>query len=205
MKQTIDIQDYEYLINSHMRRMRAFCHSALDAEDFMQVGRMAIARAWQSFDETRGVKFSTYANYWVKQHMYQLSAEMGFPVRYPTESFRRLVKANGRVPFGSSLDFTPDDYSESRKERLPAHEQVTQDEEMRLAAMARAANDVCSGILTEREFSIVRLVASGETLTEAGRRHGISRERARQLYDRSMQRLRESPRLAELAEYLEAS
>lgn len=202
-----DPTPYEKIIQAHLKKLRSFCKDALDEDDMMQVGRMALVRAHELYDANRGVKYETYANYWVRQALWKEVADMGYPVRYPPSSYHKLRAANGgRVPFGLSLDKELDGESgQSFVDMLVDPNALPVDQEAMLAAMVDMADEIVRSVCNDRESDIVVKCAQGESLSSAGRRHGISRERARQLYERSIDRVRKSPRLSELAEFLEAS
>ena len=88
------------------RRIRAGDHDALDAlvranlrfvvmvakryrdqglalEDLINEGNLGLLRAAERFDETKGVKFISYAVWWIRQAMLQALAEQGRMVRVP--------------------------------------------------------------------------------------------------------------------------
>ncbi len=205
---TFDPRPYEKMLHVYIRRLRSALNGGLAEEDLMQVGRMALYHAHQRFDPERGVKFETYAGHWVRQRLYQAVAEQSFPVRYPSTSYRRLRSANGRVEHGVSLDAErggENGRSYTMGEQLVNADGMLQDEEAMLAAMEELTRDLVTSVCNDREADIFIQCGQGEALASAARRHGISRERARQLYERSLERVRKSPRLHELAEFLEAS
>jgi RNA polymerase primary sigma factor len=202
---TFDTTPHEHLIKVQIRRLKIFLRGALSYDDLMQTGRIALIHAHQKFDPSKGVKFETYANYWVKQRLYKECAECGYPVRYPPNSWRNLKIKHGKRPgFGGSLDSPAAEDGDSRKDLLPDRNRVLVDEAARDAQIQADADAVMAEVLNEREAEVVRCVSRGDTLVATGERIGVSRERVRQLYARSIQRVRTSPRVAELAHYLEA-
>ncbi len=201
---TFDTTPHEHLIRAHIKKFRAYCHGALGRDDLMQVGRLAILHAHAKFDPSRGVKFDTYANYWVKQSLYRACSECGYPVRYPSNYWAEYKQKHGKRPgWAKSLDVPAGEDGDSRKDLIHDRARLVVDDEARLRQLAADEDALLADVLSEREADIVKGVFRGDTLVKSGERHAISRERARQLFDRSMRRVKESPRVAELECYLE--
>jgi RNA polymerase sigma factor (sigma-70 family) len=80
----------------------------MDEEDLVQEGYIGLLRAAKRFDPDRGIRFSTYARWWVRAQMTRAIDHTGRPVRLPgcaVEQTRNLRKAIKRfeaagVPFG---------------------------------------------------------------------------------------------------------
>jgi RNA polymerase primary sigma factor len=62
---------------------RQFANRGVDATDLIQEGSIGLIKASRRFDETRGVRFSTYAAWWIRQGMGRAIAEQGRTVRLP--------------------------------------------------------------------------------------------------------------------------
>jgi RNA polymerase nonessential primary-like sigma factor len=80
----------------------------MDEEDLVQEGYIGLLRAAKRFDPDRGIRFSTYARWWVRAQMTRAIDHTGRPVRLPgcaVEQTRNLRKAMKRfeaagMPFG---------------------------------------------------------------------------------------------------------
>ena len=80
----------------------------MDEEDLVQEGYIGLLRAAKRFDPDRGIRFSTYARWWVRAQMTRAIDHTGRPVRLPgcaVEQTRNLRKAMKRfeaagVPYG---------------------------------------------------------------------------------------------------------
>lgn len=80
----------------------------MDEEDLVQEGYIGLLRAAKRFDPDRGIRFSTYARWWVRAQMTRAIDHTGRPVRLPgcaVEQTRNLRKAIKRfeaagMPFG---------------------------------------------------------------------------------------------------------
>jgi len=82
----------------------------MDEEDLVQEGYIGLLRAAKRFDPDRGIRFSTYARWWVRAQMTRAIDHTGRPVRLPgcaVEQTRNLRKARKRfeaagVPYAIS-------------------------------------------------------------------------------------------------------
>jgi RNA polymerase nonessential primary-like sigma factor len=82
----------------------------MDEEDLVQEGCIGLLRAAKRFDPDRGIRFSTYARWWVRAQMTRAIDHTGRPVRLPgcaVEQTRNLRKARKRfedagVPYSIS-------------------------------------------------------------------------------------------------------
>ena len=71
----------------------------MDEEDLVQEGYIGLLRAAKRFDPNRGIRFSTYARWWVRAQMTRAIDHTGRPVRLPgcaVEQTRNLRKAMKR-------------------------------------------------------------------------------------------------------------
>jgi RNA polymerase primary sigma factor len=66
--------------------------SPLPFEDLVAEGNVGLLEALERFDTSRGVKFITYAVWWVRQAMVQAIQEKGRTVRLPAHQFSRFRK-----------------------------------------------------------------------------------------------------------------
>jgi RNA polymerase primary sigma factor len=92
---------------------RHFNNRGLDPSDLIQEGSIGLIKAARRFDETRGVRFSTYAAWWIRQGMSRALAEQGRTIRLPThvtgtlreiaQTSHDLVRRLGRTPASTEI------------------------------------------------------------------------------------------------------
>jgi RNA polymerase sigma factor (sigma-70 family) len=93
------------MIESNLRLVvsiaRRFSATGLPLSDLVQEGNLGLLRAVERFDWRRGVKFSTYATWWVKQAITRGAADRGArAIRLPVhvhEQVGRLRRAQARL------------------------------------------------------------------------------------------------------------
>ena len=86
----------------------------MDEEDLVQEGYIGLLRAAKRFDPDRGIRFSTYARWWVRAQMTRAIDHTGRPVRLPgcaVEQTRNLRKAMKRFE-SVGVEYTVADLAE---------------------------------------------------------------------------------------------
>ncbi|MCC6553562.1 MAG: sigma-70 family RNA polymerase sigma factor [Polyangiaceae bacterium] len=91
------------LVESNLRLVLLFArrhvNQGLQLLDLVQEGNIGLMRAVDKFDHRRGIRFSTYAAFWVRQQMARAVAEQGKTIRVPVhmvESRQKLARARRR-------------------------------------------------------------------------------------------------------------
>ena len=62
---------------------KKYQHQGVPLSDLIDEGNLGLIRAAERFDEAKGVKFISYAVWWVRQSVVQAVAEYGHPMRVP--------------------------------------------------------------------------------------------------------------------------
>lgn len=192
-----DPRDRERLVAANLRFVvsvaRRYRHRGLPMEDLVAEGNVGLLRAAERYDADRGVRFVTYAAWWVRRSILAALARSrrqggrvggGPGSRRPRRhvSFEAAGRPGSRPP----AEVIADERSEHPDR--PVHR-----EELRRAVGAGLA------FLPEREARVLRLYYGLDGrpalgLAEVGRELGVSRERARQLKARGLEQLRRCPR-----------
>lgn len=79
-----------------VRLARAYDTGMLDLQDLIQEGNIGLMRAVERFDHRRGLRFSTYASWWIRHHLNRAVADKGRLVRVPVhtaDTYRRVKQA----------------------------------------------------------------------------------------------------------------
>lgn len=79
-----------------LRMARAYDNSLLDKADLVQEGNIGLMRAVERFDYRRGLRFSTYASWWIRHYLNRAIADKGRLIRVPVHTFethRRIRQA----------------------------------------------------------------------------------------------------------------
>tara|TARA_Y100000588_G_scaffold395324_1_gene523506 strand:- start:74763 stop:76202 length:1440 start_codon:yes stop_codon:yes gene_type:complete len=105
------------------------------------------------------------------------------------------------LPIGDDEDALLKDYIEDKKIPLPDYE-VGQD------FLKRDLNRILSNLLDEREYEVLALRygltnATPLTLEEVGKKLNVTRERVRQIENRAIKKLRNSPDAEKLSDYID--
>jgi RNA polymerase primary sigma factor len=143
------------LINSNLRLVvsiaRRYQGHGLSLLDLIQEGSLGLMRAVDKFDADRGLKFSTYATYWIRQSVGRAIADHGRTVRLPVHLGERLTRlARVRAKLTQEYDREPTT-EELASEMGLTQEQITRAEQaaMTPASLDEPHTDDGSGTLAE--------------------------------------------------------
>lgn len=82
-----DLEAREALVRANLRFVvtvaKKYQHRGLALADLINEGNIGLMRAAQKFDETRGIKFISYAVWWIRQAVLQAVAEQSRVIRVP--------------------------------------------------------------------------------------------------------------------------
>ena len=182
--------------------------------DLVSEGAMGLVRAVESFDHTRGLKFISYAVWWIKAYITRAINEQGSLIRLPANQHLRVRKALKDNALGTALS---DEIQElirlgerggSFDSPLKEGSKTTFSEVLADKKAERPdKNAEITGVegftrelldeLPNRESKVLKgLYGVGfeepQTLREVGESLDISHERVRQLRDQALRRLRKS-------------
>lgn len=198
--------------------------------DLINEGNLGLIHAAQKFDETKGVKFISYAVWWIRQAIHQCLADQSHSVRVPIGRAGALLRLGrraevlrqelGREPTQEELsagtDLTPEELSDTlplARRFLSLDAPMGEDGDGKLldhiadedGASPDDAIDLglvhsiekAMQTLLAREAEILKLYFGFDgkepmTLESIGAMMGVTRERARQIKERALMKLKKS-------------
>jgi len=182
------VEAFLYLIPANMGRYH------FQPEDLHQEGCLALYRAVDGFDPSRGLRFSTYAAHWMRQAAFSYMYDNGSTVRIPVY-MRKLMNriARGQEPGDVSpsaiatakrlLEQSTGCLSEAND---PADDAAGVEVNEALEILRERLN-----ALPERERRLVKQrFMQGRTLSSVSIEEGVSLERVRQIIQRAIPKLR---------------
>jgi RNA polymerase primary sigma factor len=180
-------------------------------EDLVNEGNIGLIRAAGRFDPDRGIRFVSYAVCWIRQAIMKAIRENGGLIRVPRSRLGELPRTTElrmqAMQQTLSLDSpvagteNPEPFGACLEDRsAPKPEEI-----LLGASLKDELGSVLEG-LSDREASILRhrfgLDGRRRTsLLEAGRKHGLSKERVRQIEKKAMRRIRASDSTWQLMAY----
>lgn len=195
-----------------------FDRHGMEFDDLVSAGNIGLIRAAEKFRPGKRCRFSTYATWWIRREMHRAIQEGKFPVRCPMQQHQLLTKWGkvedtlrytlGRTP---DLDEVADELEISENSRASVYsakasrnflsgtselEEQTEDaEEGPTPQEAHELTGLLLERLSEREAEVIRLrfglgIGDPMTLSEVGKRIGVSRERIRQIQQDAMEKMR---------------
>jgi len=194
--------------------------------DLVSEGAMGLMRAIESFDNTRGLKFISYAVWWIKAYITRAINEQGNLVRLPANQHLRIRKglkeqAKGQEVSeevaslilmgqkGVSIDGPLRvDSKSSYAESLPDVGAIDPESHSEIQAVEDGIRNILKA-LPEREYNVLAGIYgiglnAPQTLREVGESMNISHERVRQLRDQALNRISHTVTKEFLKENLEA-
>jgi len=194
--------------------------------DLVNEGAMGLMRAIESFDNTRGLKFISYAVWWIKAYITRAINEQGNLVRLPANQHLRIRQglkdqAKGQElskeianliqmgQKGVNIDGTHRiDSKSSYAESLPDIAAINPEAKSEIKAVENEVRNILKA-LPEREYNVLASIYgigfnTPQTLREVGESMNISHERVRQLRDQALNRISHTVTKDFLKESLEA-
>ena len=235
----------EKLIKANLRFVvsvaKQYQHQGLSLTDLIDEGNIGLVKAAEKFAEVGGLKFSSYAVWWIRRRMLQAMAEQSRIVRLPLNQVGAMsqinkvtaefVQKNGRRPsihelseitgidelkirqsqnadgHHMSIDapFSDDD-TNSMSDMLASDDDSRTDKGVDFESMASDLDDVLKKVLKDRELKIVKqcfgIGCHEKGLEEIGAEMGLTRERVRQIREKSIEKIRQSGNARILMKYL---
>lgn len=93
-----DMQAQDKLVKSNQRFIvsitKEYQNSTMGVLDLVNEGTIGLIRSIPKFDETKGIRFLSYAVWWIRQAMYQACYEKGDNVRLPVNRINAINKVS---------------------------------------------------------------------------------------------------------------
>ena len=168
---------------------RSYSSSGVPLADLVQEGTIGLMRAVERFDPDRGVKFSTYAMFWIRRSVLDAIGASKL-IRIPPKARRQpdvpRVTDSLDEPVGEDASALADLIADPRAAD-PSETAIEHERRDEVSAMLR--------LLPERHRDVVvrRYGLDGadiESHSEIGRSLGVGEQRSRQLERESLNRLR---------------
>lgn len=213
-----DTEARERLIKANMRFVLKvalqYRGCPIPLPDLVNEGCMGLIRAVESFDSTRGIKFISYAVWWMKAFITKSINETGSLIRLPANQCLRVRKALKEQGHGKDLEedvrgllqtagrglsfdapMGPDSKS-TFQEVLRDEHAANPEDELEKGVTGDLVREILSE-LPEREAQVITGLFgmdqnAPQTLREVGIGLNISHERVRQLRDQALRRMRTS-------------
>jgi len=186
----------------------------LDIMDLISEGNIGLMKAAERFDPTSGLKFISYAVWWVKQSMMASMNENARTIRIPSNLVQESQKQkkeevndedkyfinNSDEPVSSNLPYCIGLYKEINEEGdqlidlIPNKEAQSPDEILNTPEEIKKKVNMMLSVLDEREKTIIEkyygLTGVECNLDDLGEEFGCTKERIRQLRDKAIKKLR---------------
>jgi len=180
--------------------VRSYVRPGLNPHDLIQEGALGVMRALETYDSSRGLRFSTYAVHWVRAFLQSFvrGCMRQWNPLMPGVAPQPHPSGHNRIPRTTavSMDTPLDEESRSAGELVP-HQDPTPDmvfdmvEERR--RVRRALLDATQELGDPRAEVILKhrlLTEDPDTLAQVSRRLGLSREGARLIEQRILKSAR---------------
>jgi RNA polymerase primary sigma factor len=189
--------------------------------DLVQEGNLGLFKAVERYNWRRGVRFPTYARWWIRQAITQAirhqAPDVNPVISKYTQAKARLQREMGRDPapeeVAELLDVDIDDVQLMAELLEESEESPVQEEDGGLMPLLPMDRKALSGHLTEilhelspREQEILSLrfgLSDDEphTLDQIGKKFGLTRERVRQIENRALEKIRKLEKAKILEEF----
>jgi RNA polymerase primary sigma factor len=178
----------------------------LDLDDLLQAGMMGVLRACETFDDSRGYKFSTFATWWIRHYIRRLTCDQARTVRIPIWVQEKMRQEGKSVPVVTmSLD-APIKNNDGDGDCQLDHEphpdpQLDAPEGPICIEQRRKFARYLLSTLCDRERLVLTMRMKDATLETVGHALGVTRERARQIEASALWKLERKVTNAERQEY----
>jgi RNA polymerase primary sigma factor len=193
---------------------KMYQNQGMDIMDLISEGNIGLMKAAERFDPTSGLKFISYAVWWVRQSIMASLNENARTIRLPSNLVQEAQKAkkeetseedkffinNSDEPTSSNLPYCVGLYKEINEEGDQLIDVIPNVDAERPDAMVNSPEEIKKkvaamlSVLDEREKTIIEryygLTGVESNLEDLGEEFGCTKERIRQLRDKAIKKLR---------------
>jgi RNA polymerase primary sigma factor len=193
---------------------KMFQNQGMDIMDLISEGNIGLIKAAQRFDPTTGVKFISYAVWWVIQSIMASLNENARTIRLPSNLIQEVQKSkkeevneednffvnNSDEPVTSGLPYCVGLYREINEDGDQLIDIIPNKEADRPDAIVNSPEEIKKkvsamlSVLDDREKTIIEryygLTGIESNLEDLGEEYGCTKERIRQLRDKAIKKLR---------------
>lgn len=195
---------------------KMYQNQGLDLLDIISEGNIGLIKAAERFDTSSGLKFISYAVWWVRQSIMASLNENARTIRIPSnlvqdaqkqkkeeineEDNFKFQKSDDEKPIGQNLPYCIGLYKEINEEGdqlidvIPNREIESPDAILNSPEEIKKKVNLMLGVLDEREKTIIEkyygLTGVESNLEDLGEEFGCTKERIRQLRDKAIKKLR---------------
>ena len=173
----------------------ASCGASTQYEDLVQEGLLGLCKAAEKYEESYGVKFLTYAQYWINAYISSYCFEQMRVVRIPRNTAVAAWK-EGKSHYRSAMSidtgFATDDEKQGFNvlDMLGFVKDPSCDEDHDMRAMNERLKQAMRGLKPRVRETLIARFWREEKLEQIGDRYDVTRERARQMEAEGIQALK---------------
>ena len=210
------------LVESNLRFVlsiaKDYSWSGIPLEELSSEGNIGLIKAVSKFDETKGVKFISYAVWWIKQSILQSLNENSRTIRLPVnvvQDMHKEKKENEKtnkdlsekfatLPRMIDLDMHINEDGDTLIDIIKNDNVESPDEIFSTKDLLKEKMMNIMGVLDNRERAIVEdyygITGTPRTLEDIGSDFSLTKERVRQIKEKALRKLRNE--CSDLFEYL---
>lgn len=187
---------------------KQYQNQGLELADLIAEGNLGLLKAIENFDWSRKLRFISYAVWWIRQSVIQSLSETARTIRLPVNVVQELHKEKRKVEGGDGelsekmsglpsiikLDMNINEDGDSLIDVIPNTNALAPDYSFNTKDVLKQKLFDIMGVLDDREKIIIDdyfgLSGTSRTLEDIGNDLNLTKERVRQIKNKSLQRLR---------------